>query len=127
MNHEKRNHKQKIKKSTSKHKKKLKYKKPDIKAIVKKKTFKVGNSSAELRMQFDNFSSRYINLRASMRSTPNKTPYIKELAEALKINYTNGFDIDGLSVRQLQYRVGRLKELLDTLRTRRKLLSLPRK
>jgi len=119
MNHEKRNHKQKIKKSSTKYKK-TKKKKPSVNAVIKKKVFKVGSSTQELRMQFHNFLSRYVNIKLDSNKRNSRAKIEKDLSKELKINYNEAIDINGLTLRQMQYRVRRLKEMLDSLRKKRK-------
>ena len=122
MNHQKRSANDRIKKSREKYKKQPKHKKVNIEKIIKGKTYRVGKTQDELRLQFSNFSTRYINLAIASYKTVNKKKAIQQIIDNTKTEYNGAFVYHGLSIPQMQHRVRKLKQMLDTLRLKRKTL-----
>jgi hypothetical protein len=76
--------------------------------------FKVGNNHEELRIQFNNFYSRYEKLKLEKSNAIDPVTIKKDIYKKLKID--EDFGLSGLPAPQLQYRVRKIKEILRNYR-----------
>lgn len=90
-------------------------KKKKLKKKKKLQVFKIGSSPQDLRMQFNNFYNRWVQLKLIKSPKMQECVIKHKLYRELKIEE----NLSGLTIKQMQYRVTRLKKMLDSERKKR--------